>query len=296
MPLLRTNGIELEVEEQGEGLPLLLIMGVGAQLVYWPDGFCEALVARGLRVIRFDHRDIGRSTKLDDVPPLRFRRLIARWLLGLPLETPYTLIDMADDVAGLLDALGLERAHVVGISMGGMIAQIMAIRHGARLRSMTVMSSHSGERRWFFGSPRATGALIGRAPRNREEALDRAVTFYRAVGSTAYPFDEALIRDRAGRSHDRCFYPPGFSRHVAAILATGSRAQALRFVRVPTLITHGTVDPLIRPAAGRALAAAIPGAALRLVDGLGHELPKGAWPLLADAIADHVRAAESSPA
>lgn len=290
MSMVHANRLDLAYESMGDGEPLLLVMGLGSQLVYWPDDFCNELVSRGFRVIRYDHRDVGLSSKLERGPRVAIRRAFLRWSVGLPVHAPYTLLDMADDAVGLLDALGIPSAHVVGISMGGMIGQTMAIRHPSRLRSLTSWASHTGERRWFVGSPRATRVLLGPPPRNRDEAMDRAVDFYGVVRSTGYTFDEALVRQRAARAHDRCFYPPGFARHVAAILATPPRGQALRFVKVPTLVLHGLADPLIRPAAGRATARAIPGAALRLVDGLGHDLPDGAAPLLAEVIGDHARA------
>lgn len=291
MPTVRANGLDLAYETMGEGEPLLLIMGLGSQLVYWPDSFCSALASRGFRVIRYDHRDVGQSSKVRQAPPISTRRLLARWLLGRPLVVPYTLLDMADDAVALLDALEIDRAHVVGISMGGMIGQTMALRHPARLGSLTSWASHTGERRWFAAAhPRAVKVLLGQAPRDRYEAMDRAVDFYGVVRSTAYPFDEQQVRDRAARAHDRCFYPVGFGRHVAAILATPPRGRALSFVDVPCLVIHGSADPLIRPAAGRATARAIPAARFELVDGLGHDLPDGAVPLLAELIADHAQA------
>ncbi|MBW2526223.1 MAG: alpha/beta fold hydrolase [Deltaproteobacteria bacterium] len=294
MPPGTAHHIELAYETIGEGEPLLLVMGLGSQLVYWPDSFCAALASQGLQVIRYDHRDVGLSTKMVDAPRVDVRRLFARWLVGLPIAAPYTLVDMADDAVRLLDRLGIESAHVVGISMGGMIGQTMAIRHPERLRTLTSWASHTGERHWYAGSPRAMRVLLGPAPRDREDAMDRAVDFYRVVRSTAYPFDVGQVRDRAARAHDRCFYPIGFGRHVAAILATGPRSQALRFVRVPTLVLHGSADPLIRPAAGRATARAIPGATWRLIDGLGHDLPDGAAELVADTIAAHARSHDSA--
>jgi pimeloyl-ACP methyl ester carboxylesterase len=294
MPTVRANGLDLAYESMGDGEPLLLVMGLGSQLIYWPNSFCEDLVSHGFRVIRYDHRDVGLSSKLDDAPRVDVRRLFLRWALGLPIHAAYTLVDMADDAVGLLDGLGIESAHVVGISMGGMIGQTMAIRHAARLRTLTSWASHTGERRWFAGSPRAMRVLLGPSPQSRDEAMAAAERFYGVVRSTAYPFDRQLVRDRAALAHDRCFYSAGFGRHIAAILATGARSQALSFVKVPTLVLHGTADPLVRPAAGRATARAVPGAELRLIDGLGHDLPAEAVPLVANTIAEHARANDTA--
>ena len=294
MPTVQANGVDLAYESLGDGEPLLLVMGLGSQLIYWPDAFCDDLVSRGFQVIRYDHRDVGLSTKVDDAPRVDVWNLFARRLLGLPIHAPYTLVDMADDAAGLLDGLGIDSAHVVGISMGGMIGQTMAIRHGARLRTLTSWASNTGERRWFAGSPRAMRVLLGPTPRSRDEAMAAAERFYGVVRSTAYPFDRQSVRDRAALAYDRGSYPVGFGRHIAAILATGPRSQALSFVKVPTLVLHGTADPLVRPAAGRATARAIPGARLRLIDGLGHDLPVEAAPLFADMIAEHARAHDTA--
>jgi pimeloyl-ACP methyl ester carboxylesterase len=290
MARVEANGIELEYEELGEGEPLLLIMGLGAQLIHWPDGFCEQLAERGYRVIRFDNRDVGLSSKLDEVIP-DIRILMAKAMLGLPVRTPYSLVDMADDSAGLLDALGIDRAHVLGASMGGMIAQTMAIRHPERLHSLTSIMSHTGDKRFMLSSPRAIRTLMGPAPHNRAEAMDRAVEFYQAVGSQGFELDVDSLRERAGRAYERCFYPRGFIRQLAAVMTSGSRSDALRYLRVPALVVHGTVDPLIRVAGGHATAAAIPGARLELVEGMGHDLPEGAWPQMLGAIDQHARSA-----
>jgi pimeloyl-ACP methyl ester carboxylesterase len=286
--------IELEYELIGPegGAPLVLVMGIGAQLVHWPDGLCAAIAARGFRVVRFDHRDVGLSTKLAHagVPPVP--ALIARRLCGLPVTAPYTLADMAEDVVGLCDALGFDRAHVVGASMGGMIAQAMAIAHPRRVRTLTSMMAHSGELRFSFGHPRAMAALLGGPVQSREEAMARAESFYRAVGGRGFPFDVAYVRARAARSYDRCYYPAGFARHLAAVVASLPRTPALRTLAVPTLVLHGTDDRLVLPLAARALARSIPRATLRFIDGMGHDLPEGAWPAIADAVAAHARAAE----
>jgi len=283
---LVSEHIELQYRDSGgDGEPLLLIMGIGAQMVHWPPGFIEHLIARGYRVIAFDNRDVGLSTKLEGAAVMGFKQLVTKRLLGRRIDVAYDLLDMADDVAGLLDVLQLPQAHIVGVSMGGMIAQTFAIAHPQRIASLTSIMSHTGALRYMVSHPSALASLMQRAPRNRDEAIANAVAFYKAVGSTGFERDFAAVRERAGKGYDRCFYPRGFLRQLAAIVASGSREQALRFVRVPTMVIHGTVDPLIRAAGGRATAEAIRNADLCLIDGMGHDLPRGAWPTIGDAIA-----------
>lgn len=289
MPRAKTNGIELEYEIIGEGEPLVLIMGIGAQLIYWRDEFCQRLAGEGFTVVRFDNRDVGLSTKLDGHRAPGFSELVARGVLGLPIEAPYDLSDMADDTAGLLDALGFERAHIVGASMGGMIAQTMAITHPHRVASLCSIMSNPGGRRHLVSAPRAMKALLQPAPKDREEAMDKAAAFYAVCGSTGFERDVEAIRERSGRAYDRCYYPQGFLRHMAAIFATGSRREALKFVRAPTAVIHGSADPLILPSGGRATAAAIRGSRLHVVDGMGHDLPEGAWPQVIEAIGSNAR-------
>lgn len=294
MPQVSANGIELEYESMGDGEPLLLIQGLGGQLVLWDDRLLGALVDRGYRVIRFDNRDVGLSSKLDAAGIPRIRRLVARSLLGLSVEAPYTLLDMADDAAGLLRALGIESAHVLGMSMGGMIAQTLALLHPHRVKSLTSVMSHSGRRWTALGKPHALRQLFRPPPRGRDEAIERHVELFRAIGSTGHAIDEEWLRTRAARAYDRDFHPPGFVRQLAAILATGSRHEALRFVRAPTLVVHGEVDPLITPAGGAATARAIPGARLLLIPGMGHDLPRAIWPQFLDAVGEHTRAASAA--
>jgi pimeloyl-ACP methyl ester carboxylesterase len=287
--------LELEVEERGpaDGPPLLLIMGIGAQLIHWPDPFVERLAGRGLRVIRFDNRDVGRSSKLDHLgaPPLGW--LVFRGLLGLPVgDVPYRLEDMAGDAAALLDALGHPSAHVVGISMGGMIAQSLAIAQPARVRSLTSLMSSPGGR--WVGRYGAIKALLGKAPRTPEEAVAFGLRLARALSGPGFPVDEAMIRELSRRSFERGGRDPrAFARQLGAIAAAGPRAEALGQLRAPTLVIHGADDPLVPLAAGRATAAAVPGARLVVVPGLGHSLPAGSWPILVDEIVAHVEAAQA---
>ncbi len=279
MPHAAIRGIDLEYETFGEGAPLLLIMGLGAQMILWPDDFVASLVRRGFRVVRFDNRDTGLSSKIS-ARPGDPRKLIARRVLGLSVPAPYTLRDMADDAIGLLDHLGIERAHVVGASMGGMIAQTMAIHHPERVQSLVSIMSSTGSRRHLLSKPRALRALLRERPRRRQEAVENAVAFFRACGGTTHAFDEEWVRDTAGRAFDRSFNPAGFVRQLAAILASGSRREALRAVRVPTTVIHGTDDPLILPHGGAATAAAIRGASFVPVRGMGHDMPSSTWPLI----------------
>ncbi len=282
--LAAANGIELCYQEMGDadGEPLLLVMGLATQMIAWDEGFCGLLVERGFRVIRFDNRDIGRSTKLQSAGVPRRADL----MLGRRASAPYLLRDMAADTVGLLDHLGVDSAHVVGASMGGMIVQTMAIEHPERVRSMVSIMSNTGSRWTGMPSRRAMAILLGRPPRGRDAAIERAVRTFGVIGSPGYPFDEERVRRIAGRSYDRGHSAAGVLRQLHAITASGDRSQALRGVRVPTTVIHGNRDPLVRPAGGRATARAIPGARLKLIDGMGHDLPRDLWPTFAEEIAD----------
>lgn len=299
MPLVRSNGIELFYESLGEdeGEPLVLIMGFGAQMTGWHDDFCQMLVAQGFRVIRFDNRDVGLSTKLDQLGrPRRLRSLIVPALFHLSSRVPYTLDDMAADTIGLLDALGIERAHVVGASMGGMIAQIMAIRYPHRLRTLTSIMSHPGNLSSRVGNPAVVRALLAPVPREPKASLRHMVEIARLISGPGFPFDEAGVRRRLVRAWQRSLHPAGVARQLGAVSVAPSRVSALRAVRTPTLVIHGTHDPLVLPSGGRATARAIPGARLHWVQGMGHDMPRGAWPELVAAIADHVKAHASTRA
>jgi pimeloyl-ACP methyl ester carboxylesterase len=295
MPRVHANGIEIFYEEQGpkDAEPLLMIMGIGTQLIHWPDELCDMLVERGFRIIRFDNRDMGLSTKLDwhGSPPLG--AMFMRAMVGLRIHPPYWLNDMADDAVGLLDALGIESAHLFGVSMGGMIAQTVAIRHEARARTLTSLMSTTGER--FYGKLSAYRALFGKYPKDREGALRRGVNVFSALVGPGYPLDEKRCRDLLERSLDRSpSNPSGFKRQMAAVLGSGNRVKELKQLKVPTLVMHGTADPLIPFAAGKATARAIPGAKLVPIEGLGHQMPEAVWPLFVDELAGHALAA--SPA
>ena len=290
------NGIELCWDERGEGPPIVLVMGIGAQMILWPEGFCDMLAARGFRVIRFDNRDVGRSSRLDHLGVPALGPTLFGSLLGMRVQSPYALEDMAEDTVQLLDSLELESAHVVGASMGGMIAQTMAITHPHRMRSLVSMMSTTGKPGVMVSEPRALRALFGAAPRTKEEAVERNVALFHVIRSTGFDFDESAVRARAALSWDRGYNPRGFLRHLGAIGATGDRTAKLRFVRVPTLVIHGTVDPLLRPIGGELTAQAIPDARLERIEGMGHDLPEGAWPRLTDLLATHAARADEERA
>jgi pimeloyl-ACP methyl ester carboxylesterase len=277
------NGIELCFQEMGDpdGEPLLLVMGLATQMLAWDEGFCGLLVERGFRVVRFDNRDIGRSTKIVSagVP----RRL--DMMSGRRASAPYLLRDMAADTVGLMDHLEIDSAHVVGASMGGMIVQTLAIEHAQRVRSMVSIMSNTGSRWTGMPSRKAMAVLLARPPKGRDAAVERAVKTFRVIGSPGYPFDEERVRRVAGRSYDRGHSAAGVLRQLHAITASGDRTRALREVRLPATVIHGTGDPLVRPAGGKATARAIPGARLKMIEGMGHDLPRQLWPVFAEEIA-----------
>lgn len=291
MPRAHGNGVELEYETVGDpaGRPLLLVQGLGAQLISVEDGLCQELASRGFLVIRYDNRDAGLSTWFDDARPVN---LAAIWG-GDHSSLAYTLEDMADDAAAVLDAAEVPAAHVAGISLGGMIAQLLATRHPARVRSLASIMSTTGDRAVGRPTGEAASVLVSSMPSDRDGFIERTVANAEAVGSgTAFPFDAEAVRQGAARSFDRAYHPKGTGRQFAAILAAGDRTGALGQVRVPTLVVHGEEDQVIGVSGGEATAAAIPGARLLRVPGLGHELPPGFWPALADALVENADRAD----
>jgi len=296
MPRASSNGIELEYDTFGRtsDRPLLLVMGLGAQMILWDEAFCGLLAERGFHVIRFDNRDVGLSTKLDAAGMPNVFEAFANAAQGRQIAAPYTLSDMAGDAVGLLDALGLETTHVVGASMGGMIVQTLAIEHAKRLRSLTSIMSTTGNPALPGPEPAAMGALTTPAPTEREAAIEHGVKLWRVIGSPGFRFDEAWVRDRAARAFDRGVSPAGFARQLVAILASGNRKPALGAVRTPSLVIHGAADPLVPLAGGRDTAEAIPGAELLVLEGMGHDLPKPLWTTFVDAIAKHAERAETA--
>ncbi len=293
MPRIAANGIELEYDTFGRpsARPLVLIMGLGAQMILWDEELCEAFAERDFYVVRFDNRDVGLSTKLDEHGVPNVFTAIQAAATGSPVDAPYTLNEMADDTICLMAALGIDRAHVVGASMGGMIAQTLAIRHPSRLLSMTSIMSTTGNPEVPPATPEAMSVLLTPVPSEREPYIERSLRSWRVIGSPGFPFDEARVRARSGRSFDRAFHPAGVARQLVAIIASGNRKEALGSVTVPTLVIHGDADPLARIEGGRDTAAAIPGAELLVIEGMGHDLPRGAWPRIVGAIDAHARRA-----
>jgi pimeloyl-ACP methyl ester carboxylesterase len=292
--LIAAGDVELCCETFGDpGAPaVLLIMGLGTQMLAWRPEFCELIAAEGYRVIRFDNRDVGRSTHFPEHAPPSLPEL----LLRRPRNPAYTLEDMADDAAGLLDALQVDAAHVVGASMGGMIAQVLAVRHPARVRSLVSIMSSTGAGR--VGRP-ALKVLpfLAKAPAGtREGAVERIVELFGVIGSPGFERDVAATRELAGLSFDRDPDRRGAGRQLAAILAAGDRTRALAGVQAPTLVVHGTADRMVAPSGGRATARAIPGARLELIPGMGHDLPRGVWPRITRLIVEQARAADSGHA
>ena len=290
MPTVRANGIDICYDVRGSGVPVLLIMGIGCQLIHWRDDFCDLLAAQGCCVIRMDNRDMGLTTHMDGQRPPTLAQMAPRRAAGLPIAAPYLLQDMAMDACGLLTALDHERAVVVGASMGGMIGQTMAIDQPDRVAGLVSIMSHTGERRFLVGRPGAIKSLIGGgAPRSEDEAAERVVHIMAALGSPAYPTDESAYREIGRLAYRRDSDPRGFGRQLAAILASGSRAKQLPSITAPTLVIHGVEDQLIPVTAGRRTAKLIPGSELWEVEGMGHDMPAQLWPALTDRIGAFIR-------
>ncbi len=297
MPTLTTpnTGIEIFYEEHGapDAPVMLLVMGLGAQMTLWPDELVAALADEGFRVIRYDNRDIGFSQKMEGARAPSPAVQVIRKKIGFPARVPYTLKDMADDGIGVLDALGIDKAHVVGASMGGMIVQLMAIHHAERLMTMTSIMSTTGSGKLPQAEKAAIGALTAPLKGTDEETLlAHGLNIIRNIGtpdSAEFPFDEAHQRERVLRNMRRSVYPAGLPRQLAAIIDDGDRTSRLGAVRTPTLVLHGEADPLVKPAGGEATARAIPGARLVTFPGWGHDLPLKLVPRLAGEIAGHAR-------
>ena len=289
----RVGEIELCYDELGDptGEPMLLVMGLGTQLIHWDPRFCALLGERGYRVIRFDNRDTGRSGAIDAPAPNRLAMMF-----GIPHGRAYSLDDMADDAVGLLDALGLDSAHLVGISMGGMIAQIAGYRHPERVRSLGLLSTSSGNRITSFPRLRALVTLLVKPARTRSEFIDQAMRTFDVIGSPDHPRDpeqEREFRAVLEATWDRGHNSAGAARQLHAITSSGDRRRRLRQISAPTVVIHGDADPLVRPIAGRSVAGAIPGAELRTFPGMGHDLPPALFAEIADAIAQNAARAES---
>ena len=286
------GGITLCHESFGDPTaePLLLVMGLGTQMIAWRDDFCEQLAARGFHVVRFDNRDVGRSTHVRGRPPT-LRQIVTR---RIP-DDAYSLEDLANDAVSLAEKLELGPVHVVGASMGGMIAQVMAAQHPDRVRSLVSIMSNTGSR--WTGQPALSAyrLFLAEAPEEREAFIEHVLALFRVVGSKGELFDEDYVRDVTARSYDRDHDPAGTGRQLGAVLKTGKRDAMLRKITAPTLVIHGDKDKLVHPSGGRATAKAIREAELLIIEGMGHDLPRGAWPQILDAIAENAGRAHEAP-
>ena len=292
MSNVEANGIQIEYETFGEPKlpPMLLIIGFAGQLIVWDDELCEQLAQRGYYVMRFDNRDVGLSSKLEvaGVPD------IGALLRGETIDIPYTIEDMADDAVGLLDALGIEKAHICGMSMGGMIAQAVTINHPQRVLSLISIYSTTGNPELPPPTPEAMEVLLTPPPLEREANIEHTLKFFRWITGPGFPFDEEWHRKLAAQAYDRAFYPMGAARQFAALFTQKNRKPALTSVSVPTLVIHGSDDPLLPVEGGKDTAEAVPGAELKIIAGMGHDLPHGgAWPQIIDTIVDNTHKVDS---
>ena len=290
MSNVTANGIQIEYETFGTSSdrPLLLIIGLGGQMIHWDEDLCKDLAKRGYYVIRFDNRDLGRSTKFEAAGVPNIPETVGKILKGEEVQPPYTLEDMADDAVGLLDALGLQKAHICGMSMGGMIAQTIAIRHPSRVLSLISIYSTTGNRELPQPKPEILGILIALPPDKKEAYIEHMLGVFKAIAGPRFGVDEAWTRRTMAESFDRSYYPQGVARQLVAILTQRDRRSALASLKVPTLVIHGTDDPLVLVEAGKDTAKSIPVARLILIEGMGHDLPHGgAWPQIIEAIAEY---------
>ncbi len=287
--VVKVNDIEIVYDTFGEpsAPPLLLIMGLGQQLISWDEDFCKQLAAKGYWVIRFDNRDVGLSTKLDETGVPNILKLMLIVEQSETIEVPYTLLDMTVDMKGLLDALKIETTHIVGVSMGGMIAQTMVIHYPQRVRTLTSIMSSTGNPQLPQPKPEAMSILLTPPPSGRTEYIEYMLKSWRMLHGPKFPFDAAYWREFISRAYDRNFYPAGISRQLAAILAMGNRKEQLKTVKVPTLVIHGDADPLVPVEGGIDTAEAVPGAELLIIKGMGHDIPPEVFSQIIDAIARH---------
>ncbi len=291
------NHIRIEYETLGNPSypPILLIIGLGGQLIYWDEEFCRQLADSGHFVIRFDNRDAGLSTRFEEAGVPDIMEIIRSRLMGETVVPPYTIEDMADDAAGLLQALGIEKAHICGMSMGGMIAQTLAIRHPRHVRSLISIYSHTGNPSLPPPKPEIMGLLLTPPPGARRENIEHNARLFRALTGPGAPFDPEWVRKTMALAYDRAFYPQGVARQLIAILTQNNRKAALKSISAPTLVIHGTADPLVPFEGGKETAEAVPGAEMTIIEGMGHDLPHGEfWSRIGRAIITHMMKAEAS--
>jgi pimeloyl-ACP methyl ester carboxylesterase len=289
MPNVTANRIQIEYDTFGDSSSpaLLLIMGGGSQMIYWEVEFCELLAKKGRFVIRFDNRDVGLSTKFENagIPDMMAA------MKGEPVGLAYTLEDMADDAVGLLDALGIDKAHICGASVGGMIAQVISYRYPERVLSLTSIMSSTGNPELPQIQPDILAEVYKPVPDEREEYIEHNVNMWRKLWSPGFPFDEKRLRTLMAESYDRSYYPQGMARQSAAALAHGYRKSSIISIKAPTLVIHGDKDPFMSVEGGKETAQLIPGAKLVIIDGMGHDMPKEAWSIIIDAISNHTKQA-----
>ncbi|MFX0048597.1 MAG: alpha/beta fold hydrolase [Candidatus Hermodarchaeota archaeon] len=287
MPKAKANNIEIEYDTFGDpsSKPLLLVMGLGSQMISWDKELCKLFVDKGFYVIRFDNRDIGLSTKFEEAGEPDILKEFMAVQRGKTISPPYTVEDMADDAVGLLDALNIEKAHICGASMGGMIVQIIAFRHPTRVLSLTSIMSTTGNPNLPQPKPEAMQILLKPAPTEREAYIKESVKGWRILYGSGFPYPEDLYRERAAAAYDRSFYPQGMKRQLFAILGTENRVSKLGSIKVPTLVIHGSDDPLVPVEGGKETAECIPGAEFLIIEGMGHSLPAPIWTQVVEAIA-----------
>ncbi len=289
MPRAKANNIDIEYETFGNASdkPLLLISGLGAQMIFWDEGFIQNLVERGFFVIRFDNRDVGLSSKIEEAGEPDIMQAYIAIQTGQPFKPPYTLEDMADDAIGLLDALDIKKAHICGLSMGGMIVQVITLRHPSRVLSLISIASSTGNPDLPGGDPEVRQVMAAPAPPDRDGYVEYYVKLGRLLYGSKFPYDEAKGRKLAAVAFDRCFYPPGIGRQTLAIMTSGNRKPKLASIKVPTLVIHGSGDPVIHVEAGKDTHDAISGSKLLIIEGMGHSLPAKTWGQISDAIAEN---------
>jgi pimeloyl-ACP methyl ester carboxylesterase len=289
MPNVKANGIQIEYDTFGDSSSpaILLIAGNGAQIYFWDAGFCGLLVQKGYFVIRFDNRDSGLSTKFEEAGIPDFMAAVKAAMAGNPVESAYTLEDMADDAVGLLDVLGIAKAHICGASMGGMIAQVIACRHPEHVLSLTSIMSTTGNPELPQGKPEALAAVLAPAPDERKNYIEHMMNVWRKIWSPGFPFEEERARAFIEKSFDRSYYPQGAIRQNIALIANGDRRPFLSSLKIPALVIHGADDPLIPCEAGKDTARVIPGAKLFIISGMGHDMPKDIWGQMVEAISEN---------